>query len=484
MSQSPRQRIGLALAALSALVLWWAPLPLDESAHRLAAIFAAIVILWVTEALPIPVTALLIAPSLTAAGITDGKTAFAPYADPLLFLFVGGFFIARAMQRHRLDRRMAGALLNLPFVQGRPRRMVLAFFGAAALLSMWISNTASAAILTPILLGTLPGKEEGESGTDPATAPLLGLAYACSVGGLGTLVGSPPNGITARLLAERLDGDFGFLQWAMVGLPAAVLLWCLVAWISLRRMGKVPASSGGSSIEKHPPDGVSDEDSPSRRGQWTTALALGSAIALWLGTGLWKASGSEQGIALARALPGGSIALLACIPLFLLRDEKGERVLPWKDAAQIDWGIILLFGGGISLGKQMFETGLARALAEGFVAFSGIEQLWTLTALVAVFTIFFTEACSNTASATMLVPLVIAISDELGVSPVPPAMAVGLAASCAFVLPIATGPNAIAFGTGRIPLRTMMRTGLGLNLLCVVAIVLLLRLLLPLYGWV
>ncbi len=200
-------------------------------------------------------------------------------------------------------------------------------------------------------------------------------------------------------------------------------------------------------------------------------------------TGLWKATGSEPGAAVATALPGGAVALIAASLLFMLRDEEGAPVLPWDDAVKIDWGIILLFGGGISLGQQMFDTGFARALSEGFVAFTGIESLWTLTAVVTFFTIFFTEVCSNTASATMLVPLVIAIADRMEVSAVPPALAVGLAASCAFMLPIATGPNAIIYGTGRIPLPTMMRTGIALNIACALAILLLLFLLLPLYGW-
>ncbi|MEM6956917.1 MAG: SLC13 family permease [Myxococcota bacterium] len=482
-AEAPRpwvvKKPALGLAAGLFFILVASPTGLEPSAHRLLAIFAAIVVLWVSEALPIPVTALLIAPALVAANITTAKAAFAPYADPLLFLFVGGFFIARAMGRHRLDRRIASALLTRAKGEG----LTAAFYGAAALLSMWISNTASAAVLAPILLGALRSREK------PAAAPMLGLAYACSVGGLGTLVGSPPNGITARLLNERLEADglsFGFAEWSMVGLPAAVLLLVLVSWITLRVAPRVaPRSNGsepgsaGETVPTHPQP-VSTGWS---RGERVTALSLLLAVSAWLGTGLWKASGSELGLSVAAALPGGAIAILACVPLFLLRDEKGDAVLPWNDAAQIDWGIILLFGGGISLGSQMFETGLARAMAVAFVDLTGIEGLWMLTALVAVLTIFFTEACSNTASATMLVPLVIAIADELGVSPVPPALAVGLAASCAFVLPIATGPNAIVYGTGVIPLRTMMRTGLVLNVVSALAIVVLLRMLVTAYGW-
>lgn len=460
----------------------------EPKAHRLLVIFVAVVTLWVTEALPIPVTALLIAPALIGFGIVGSKEAFAPYADPLLFLFVGGFFIARSMQRHGLDRRLANSLLSLSAVRAKPSRLRIAFLVTGALLSMWISNTATTAILAPILLGTFAlGKTSGTK--DPATGPLLGLAYACSVGGLGTLVGSPPNGIAARLIDDSLgpDASFGFVEWAMVGMPAALVLLVIVITFT-GRASKKDAAHVASADDADVPNDVTPSSAPTARKPWnrgerTTAAALLLAIVGWTTTGLWKASGSEAGIAFAALLPGGAVALLACVVLFVIRDEKKELVLPWNDAVKIDWGIILLFGGGIALGTQMRATGLAQALAEGFVSATGIEGLWTLTAVVTVFTIFFTEACSNTASATMLVPLVISIAEELGVSILPPALAVGLAASCAFVLPIATGPNAIVYGTGRVDLRSMMRTGFALNLMCAVAIVLLLRILLPLYGW-
>lgn len=486
-----RREAGIALALLLALVAQ-RPFVADAlgledkpKAHQLLMIFVAVVTLWVTEALPIPVTALLIAPALIGFGIVGSKVAFAPYADPLLFLFVGGFFIARSMQRHGLDRRIAGSLLSMSVVRAKPGRLRVAFLVTGALLSMWISNTATTAILAPILLGTYAlGTAKG--GKDPATGPLLGLAYACSVGGLGTLVGSPPNGIAARLIDDSLGPDvsFGFIEWAMVGMPAAALLLVIVITFT-GRGAKANPLDATAVVESVPEPTVPKASVPKRwnRGERTTAAALLLAIAGWTTTGLWKASGSEAGAAFAAALPGGAVALLACVVLFVIRDEKKELVLPWNDAVKIDWGIILLFGGGIALGTQMRETGLAQALAEGFVSATGIQGLWTLTAVVTVFTIFFTEACSNTASATMLVPLVISIAEELGVSIMPPALAVGLAASCAFVLPIATGPNAIVYGTGRVDLRSMMRTGFVLNLLCAVAIVALLRILLPLYGW-
>lgn len=455
MNEKPKSK-AWAFALLAGALLRALPLGLQPEAHGLAAIFVAVVILWVTEAIPIAMTALLIAPAMIALGVCDAKTAFAPYADPLLFLFVGGFFIARAMARHGLDRRVAAAMTQNAWVGKSESRKRLAFMGAAVLLSMWISNTATCAILIPILLGTASAESREDD--------VLSVAYACSVGGLGTLVGSPPNAITARLLDEHLEasgGSFGFLDWITIGLPATAILAAIV-FFALRRK-----PSGQTEAESEP----GREATPWTKGEKVCALAFGLAVAGWLVPPLLKAAEVPGGAALKSALPGGGVALIAASVLFLFPDEKGEMTLPWADAARIDWGIIMLFGGGIALGKQMVATGLASEAARAFVAATGIESLVVLTAVVAFFTIFFTEVCSNTASANILVPLVIAVSVEIEVSPVAPALAVGLAASCAFMLPIATGPNAIAYGSGQVTQRAMMRTGLKLNLLAAVAVI-------------
>ena len=467
------KRAGLALAPITFLVVWFLPLDLDPASHRLAAVFGATVILWVTEALPIAATALLIAPLMVATGICDAETAFAPYADPLLFLFVGGFFIARAMARHGLDRRIASSLASLEAVGGSPLRTRAAFMIVGALLSMWISNTATTAILVPILVGTFANNQR-QAGS------LLAVAYACSIGGLGTLVGSPPNGITARLLTGA-GHPFDFVQWTMIGVPTAVVCLALVFLLTgkLSPPGERPPGDEEEEVKLSDPPPVEWS-----RGEKVVLLSFGLAVAGWMIPGILKSAGSAIGAALASALPGGVVALFASSVLFVFRTRKDELVLPWREAARIDWGIIMLFGGGLSLGRQMADTGLADALARAFVSSTGITDLWALTSLIAVGTIFFTEVCSNTASANILVPIVIAIAAEAGVSPLPPALAVGLAASCAFMLPIATGPNAIVYGSGKVTLPEMMKLGFWLNLACGLVIVVVLWLLLPLYGWI
>ena len=229
---------------------------------------------------------------------------------------------------------------------------------------------------------------------------------------------------------------------------------------------------------------VSTVSSPWSRGEIVTAGCFGLAVAGWTIPGIMRAVGAPYATEVARALPIGAVAILAAAPLFLILDEDHETpVLPWHDAVRIDWGLILLFGGGLSLGAQMFDTGLAASISQWFLQVTGISSLWGLTAALIVFTVFFTEACSNTASSNMIVPLAIAAAVELDVSPLQPALAVGLAASCAFMLPIATGPNAVAYGTGLLRLPQMMRIGFLLNIVAALTLLAVLYGLTVFHGW-
>ncbi len=469
----PLRRKAALLAPLLAIGVWLAPLPLEPAAHRLAGIFVAVIVLWITEVVPIAVTALLIAPMMVAGQITDAKSAFAPYADPLLFLFVGGFMIARSMTRHKLDRRIALAMVSMPGIEGKPARVRLAFMITGLLLSMWISNTATTAILLPILIGLL-GDEGGAEDRRAETGSLLAVAYAASIGGLGTPVGSPPNLIAMGFLADH-GIELSFFDWMALGLPTALVL--VGATFVLFQVRYPP-------VEMRDPGEVARRGRPWSRGEIVTAISFGLAVVGWMLPGIFQAADLPGAETVKKVLPGGGVAIVAASVLYFVPDVgTKEPILPWREGVKIDWGLILLFGGGISLGRQMFDTGLAEAIARGFVAFTGVSELWTLVIIVTVFTIFFTETCSNTATSNMLSPLVIAIAEELHVSPLPPVLAVGLAASCAFMLPIATGPNAIAYGTGRVEQTTMIHAGFLLNLIAAVLIVILLRILCPLYGW-
>lgn len=478
-----RRAAGLVLAPLAFVVLWIAPLPLATEAHRLVAVFAAVLIAWLSEVVPVAVTALMIGPLLTVCGVASADEAFRYYADPLLFLFVGGFMLAESMQRHGLDRRFATAVISLPFVRDVPWRMQAAMVGAAALMSMWISNTATCAIMVPILLG-MPGmaRPKDRGADDPATGPLLAIAYVCSTGGMGTLIGTPPNAITARLLSA--DGfEIGFLEWLAIGVPSAIALSIVVAAVTLRRMGGLPAEALRAR-EREAPRG------PWSRGEKVTALAFAIAVIGWVLPPVVELAGARWAEHAETLLHPGAVAVLACLPLFLVpdperRDEIGEvpAVLPWSAAVRIDWGVILLFGGGIALGRALDRTGLAAVVSEGIVGAIGRTDVWTLSAVVCAMTVVITEVASNTASANMLVPLVIALARANDVSPVPPALAVGLGASCAFMLPIATGSNALVYGTGRVSQGAMIRNGVVLNVACVVILMAILRVVCPLLGW-
>lgn len=469
-----RQRVGGLAATPLFLVTWFWPTTLPELQQRLLAILVTVMCLWVSEALPISATAMLIAPTLVAAQITNARTAFASYADPLVFLFYGAFFIAAAMERHGLNRRLAGALTTLPGLQGRGALTRLAIMLTGVLLSMWISNTATTAILVPIVLGALRG--EGVKGMTAGAREkaqvggLLAVAYACSVGGIGAIVGTPPNLIAVRLLAEA-GLPLSFFEYSMIGLPVALTL-ALVIFAALTTSHPAPNKVHTQSTGHQ----------PWTRGEALTALSLGLAILGFIAPALLTALGIGDGQA-NKVLPPAGAAMLATAPLFFLHDEKGELVLPWDEARKVDWGIIMLFGGGIALGVQMFDTGLAETLGRGFIELTGVRDVWALTALAIAFTLFFTEVCSNTATANMLIPLILGVTTELDLPPVAPVLGIACAASCAFMMPIATGPNAIVYGTGLIPLPTMNRVGLTLNVLCAVTIFALLRLLCPLYGW-
>jgi solute carrier family 13 (sodium-dependent dicarboxylate transporter), member 2/3/5 len=468
-------RIGAVLSPAVFLTLWVAPLPLNEDAHRLAAIVGAVLIAWVTEVIPLAVTAVLIGPALTLAQISPAKQAFAAYADPILFLFVGSFFAARAMARHGLDRRFALGIAALPFVAGHPARVRAAVLVGAMLLSMWISNTGTTAILMPVLLGMLPERESGAKKVDTfAAGSLLALAHASTTGGLATLVGTPPNAITARLLAGA-GHPIGFTAWMQIGVPIMLLMTVCVYLLVARFL---PA--GNTQIVTGTPGSLG----PWSRAERVTALSFALAIIGWIAPDLAKALGFPFADTLGKALDPGAVAIVAASILFMVPRGKGqERVLVWRDAVQIEWGLILLFGGGIALGEAMFSTGLAKVLGEGFLALTGVTNLWTLTGSAVVLAIVLTEICSNTAAANMLVPLVIGAAEQLGVSPIPPALAVAFGASCGFMLPVATGPNALVYGTGRLRTRDMIRVGFGLDLLSAFVIFVLLYLLCPLLGW-
>lgn len=495
-----RRGAGFWLAPLAVVTVYFLADGLSPEGRKLSAILSGVLVLWITEALPLPVTAVLGTALCALSGVADARTVLAPFADPIVFLFIGSFILAEAMTNHGLDRRFALAILSLPVVGGRPTRVLCAIGLTAAALSMWVSNTATTAMMLPIGLGllrTLEGTgsspEEGTAGernvrlSPYATGMLLMAAYGSSVGGIGTPVGSPPNLIGIGLIAKLAGVRIGFFQWMALCVPLTLalfgVLFALLRWLHPPRKGQAVASTDWARHLRQQHDSLGGWT----RGQVNTLIAFAVAVVLWVGPGVLALTLGKEHPAAKFAdthLPESVVALLAACLLFVLpTDRKARRfTLTWQQAARIDWGTILLFGGGLSLGSLMFHTGVAESVGSGVVNLTGAKSLWTLTAVATAVAMLITETTSNTASANMVIPVVIALAQAQHVNPVPPALGACLAASFAFMLPVSTPPNAIVYGSGLVPVLKMVRAGVLLDLCGFVVIMVGLRILCPLLG--
>ena len=488
-----RRRAGLILGPLAALAVYLFASGLPAAEQRLAAILTLVIVFWITEAIPIPATALLGPALAVVAGVADAATVFRPFAAPVIFLFLGSFLIARAMRVNGLDRRVALAVLGGRWVAASPARIRLGVGLTAFVLSMWISNTATVAMLFPILLGVSATLERLFAAEGPAferagrsylTGLMLMTAYAASIGGLATPVGTPPNLIGLGMLRDLAGVRIPFFQWMLLGVPVAVALFVVLA-IVLRFLHPAPArrlAGLAGAVDVLRKDLV-----PWGRAQNYTLVAFLTAVILWVLPGavaLARGTDDPLYLLLSERLDEGVVAMLAAALLFLLPVslKPPQGALGWREAVKIDWGTILLFGGGLSLGTLLQSTGLAERMARGLLHEVGEPSLWLLVGVAIAFTTLFTETASNTASATMLVPVTIAVATAAGVSVVPPALGVTLAASLAFMLPVSTPPNAIVYGSGRVSILAMVRAGLLLDVFGFVVLLALLRVLCPLLG--
>jgi len=479
-----RRRIGATLAPAVFVLLLLLPLGgLAPAAHRLAAVLGAVVMLWVTEALPLPATALLGAALCVVLQVAPAKEVFAPFADPLMFLFIGAFILARAIFLHGLDRRVAYAVLSLPWVGARPSRILFAFGVVTASISAWISNTATTAMMFGIGLSILaalraPGAQASIAPAY-ATALMLMTSFAASIGGLATPVGTPPNVIGLGFIRAQLGVDIPFFSWMLVGVPIVLVLFGLLyLYLNAVAPAGVRELPAGVQLIRQEQERLG----PWTRGQRSVAFAFGVTVLLWILPGLVALTVGEHSPAyqvLLRRVPEGVAALLGALLLFVLPGEDGPAIT-WQDAVQIDWGVVLLYGGGFALGVLSFQTGLAEAMGRGLTGVLPIEGSLGMLVASVVVAVVLSETTSNTAAANMVVPVVISIAQAAGLDPVEPALGATLAASLGFMLPVSTPCNAIVYGSGYIPLRQMMRHGLVLDLAGIVVIVTLVRLLLPL----
>lgn len=406
-------------------------------------LFALIGGLWVTQALPLAVTALLVPLLSVLAGISDLRTALAPFAHPIIFLFLGGFALAAALQHQGLDRALALGVLRL--AGGRRRLAVGLLFVLSAFLSMWISNTATAALMLPLALGLLRSTDQGApAGAAEQTFVLLGVAYSCSIGGMATIVGSPPNAIAAA------QAQLSFAQWLAIGLPVAVVLLPLMAGVLVLVLR--PRLAGRVDVPL------------AQRLVWTPQR-IGTVVIFVL-----TAAGWVGGAPLARSL-GVEADIDSLVALAAIAALVGSGAVSWEQLEKTThWSVLLLFGGGLALGQVMESTGASALLAQGLVTALSGQPTWILVLAVVAFVVFMTELVSNTASAALLVPIFLGVGQALGLHPAVLASAIALAASCAFMLPVATPPNALVFGTGLVPQASMLRSGFALNLVCIAVV--------------
>ena len=443
---------------------------LTPEAQSLAVIVAMVVLLWVTEALPLAVTALLGAVACVLAGVAPAKEVFRPFADPVIFLFLGSFLLAEAIRTHGLDRRLAFTVLSVPWVGERPTRILAAVAVVTAIISAFISNTCTAAMMLAIVAGILAAVDEAARHADRApshrfaTGLYLCIAFAASIGGLATPIGTPTNLIGLGFIRNRLGVQISFLEWLGVGIPVVIVLTAFTI-VLLNRM--FPAG-----VDRLDGVGRYVAEQHRRLGPWTTgqksvALAFAVTVALWIAPGACLAAlGPSHALTrwFAERMPEGVAALIGGILLFVLpggrRPGGWSSALEWSEA-RIDWGIVLLYGGGMALGELCFSTGLAESFGDSMATWLP-DGSWAGVALVVIATVVAvvtSEFTSNTASANMVVPVVIALGHHTGSDNLVAALAATFASSLGFMMPVSTPCNAIVYGSGRVPLKSMMRSG-------------------------
>lgn len=447
-----------------------------------------------SEAIPIPATSLLPIPLFPLTGALPAEDTTPSYADPLIFLFMGGFFLAMAMQRWGLHRRIA--LRTIKAVGTEPSRLILGFMIATAFLSMWVSNSATVMMMVPIALAVIYQTADliDETGLDIDTsqgnfsfgvALMLCIAYGASVGGVATLIGTPPNILFAGQASELFGESISFAQWMLYGVPIS-LVGLATVYLYVTRLAMSPQFDelpiGADTIDRQ----LSDLGVMGKQEKLVLVVFIGMAVT-WIGASLIGQFDSSPAIvpgAIALVLdpifgvpvPEDAdtvVAIGGAMILFTLptTTESGDHtfLLDWENAVDIPWGVILLFGGGLAIAAGFGDTGLAAWIGEQLQALAGVPMVLILLSVV-VMTIFLTEVTSNTATTAMLMPILAGVAVGIGVHPFGLMIAAATAASFAFMLPVATPPNAIVFGSGYITLPQMAKVGVGLNIIGIILI--------------
>lgn len=442
---------------------------MSPEAWRVAAIGLWMAIWWATEAIPVFVTAFLPIIAFDPLGIASIRDAAAPYANPIIYLFLGGFIMALTLEKWNLHKRIALAILDRIGTDGR--RLVGGFMLVCAMLSMWMTNTSTTMMLLPIVLSVSAVIRDNASDLTQQqrdhfqVAMLLGLAYSASIGGLATLIGTPPNALLIGFMAENYGVQISFARWMMVGLPITIIMLPL-AWLVLTRLVfkvDIPASAA---VDAHLHE-MRVQQGPMTTAEKRVAIVFLTVIFCWM---LRRPITEWFGLT---GISDSGIVMAAAVLLFMLPsgDRTQPQLMTWHDASRLPWGVLILFGGGLSLAAAVSSSGLALWLGEGLAPLNAFGIATLVVAAVAL-VIFLTELTSNLATTATLLPVVGAIALQAGVPPIVLTVPITIAASCAFMLPVATPPNAIVFATGAIRIPQMVRAGFILNVLGIIMVTL------------
>ncbi len=481
-SRTTTQTVGLILGPLLFLLLMQFDFdPGNPAPTRLAAVAGLMAVWWITDAIPLFATSLLPLVLYPGLGILSGKATAPIYVNSTIFLFIGGFMIALTMEKWNLHRRIALTIIRA--IGGGPARIVLGFMIAAAFLSMWISNTATAVMMIPIGLAIILQMEEAFGEKEIHTfsvALMLGIAYACSVGGIATLVGTPPNLSFARIFLimfpEAPAVEFG--RWILLGLPITLIMLTVIWFMLTRVLFRVPAHI---KVDRQVVESEYGKLGPVRFEEKAVLIVFALTAVLWvfrspLDFGLFALPGWSQLLPYPELLDDGTVAIAMALTLFFIptrsEDAATATIMNHDVIPRLPWGIVLLFGGGFALAQGFQVTGLSTLIGNQFAGLAGVPPL-VLTLLICLTLTFLTELTSNTATTEMILPILAAVAVAMRVHPLLLMVPATISASCAFMMPVATPPNAIVFGSGRIRIAEMARAGVVLNLIGAVVITLL-----------
>jgi sodium-dependent dicarboxylate transporter 2/3/5 len=496
-----RRNVGYVLAPLAGVVLYFLPLDLPQEQQTVAAVLLAVIIMWITEPIPIPVAGLVGAALLILLGVgADADEVLAPFGSGTIFTFIGAFILAQSMLKHGLARRFAFRILALPGVGNSTSRVIIAFGLITCLISAFVSNTATVAMLLPTAIGILAvianliqdqRIEAGEdiSDFDPTrlrvgVAIMLMLAYGASVGGLLTPVGSPPNLIGRALIEEATGEAIPFAQWMGLALPVCALMFvALTIILLLLNKPEIKRISGVAEYVAQERQAMGSLS----RAEKNTLIAFVVTVSLWILPGIVALVAGGDSTAyetISTRLDEGVVAVLGASLLFMLPTDWPNRefTLNWSDAARIDWGTIVLFGSGVIFGTLLADTGLAETIGKGSYDALGLTSAVAITVFAVLLAIVVSETTSNTASAAVVVPIIIPIAAAAGINPFVPALAATFAASFGFMLPVSTPQNAVVYGSGTVPITKMIRSGISFDVIGAILILVFLPLLIPVFG--